>query len=288
MREAERSGTVQNREIPFRTKNGILRTGLISGEKVVIDNEDCILFIMKDITDLKETERQLILMDKYHLLGSIAASIAHEVRNPMTTVKGYLQLFMKGGELQKYRSRFELMLNEMERANSIISEYLSLANNRPIDKELHSLNEIIAYMRPLLEADALKNQVELSIRAGQIDTLRVNEKEIRQLLLNLCRNAIEAMSEGGTLTIGTYMEGPYVILEVADQGHGIESRLLDDIFTPFFTTKEKGTGLGLAVSRSIAERHNGTIRIKSGSGGTSFYVAFDTRPGQVTRLFHSN
>ncbi|MFD0711953.1 ATP-binding protein [Paenibacillus sp. GCM10027626] len=271
------SGSVQNQEIRFCMPSGKLGTGLLSGELVTFDTEPCMLFIMNDITEAKEASEQIALLDKYHLLGSMAASIAHEVRNPLTTVKGFLQLFLRKEELTEYQSRYSLMINELERANSIITEYLSLASNKSVDNRNHNLNDIIGYLCPLLEADALENGVNLEVQLGTIPPMQLNEKEIRQLLLNLSRNAIEAMSgkEGNLLSIQTCQEDDQIILVVRDQGPGIDSRILGNIFTPFFTTKAQGTGLGLAVCLSIAERHHATINVDSGSEGTEFRIAFN-------------
>ncbi|WP_372813790.1 nitrogen regulation protein NR(II) [Paenibacillus sp.] len=216
-----------------------------------------------------------IHIDTYHLLSSMSASIAHEVRNPMTTVKGYLQLLMEKEDWGSYKDTFLLMVSELDRANAIISQYLSLANNKFIEKRQHNLNSIIEYMLPLIESDASKGDVCIIAALGTIPDLMLDEQEIRQLMLNLSRNAIEAMNHGGHLTFKTYTEAEEIILEISDEGEGIPPEVRREIFNPFFTTKETGTGLGLAVSRSIAERHRARLEVKqSGREGTTFVVRF--------------
>lgn len=213
-------------------------------------------------------------MDKLNLLSSMAASIAHEVRNPMTTIKGFLQLMQKNTTLASYRDTLNLMISELDRANGIISEYLSLANTRFVQKEQKQLDVLVSNILPLLEADAAYSNILIVLDLHATEPVTVEEKEIRQLLLNLTRNAIEAMESGGELTIRTRMNQGDVILEVADQGHGIPKEHIEAIFTPFYTTKETGTGLGLAVCRSIAEHHGAEIEIESSEEGTTFRVVF--------------
>ncbi len=126
-----------------------------------------------------------------------------------------------------------------------------------------------------LTADGLITDKYIEIEPGDIPDLALDEKEIRQLILNLVRNGLEAMPPGGKLTIKTLRDNNKVILAVQDQGKGIESDVLERIGTPFFSTKDNGTGLGLAVCFSIANRHNATIKIETSHCGTTFFVVFD-------------
>ncbi|MDF2671422.1 MAG: signal transduction histidine kinase, nitrogen specific [Paenibacillus sp.] len=278
IQQIQERGYIHNEEIAFTCSNGLTGYFLFSGEKVLIENEEYALSIMTDITDKKNNDKQMSLLDKYDLLGSMAASIAHEVRNPMTTVKGFLQLLRNKPEFYAHRDTFTLMVEELDRANSIISEYLSLAtpSDGQYSQETKSLNQIINYLLPLLEADILRNNLKLEVILGTLTTFQMNENEIRQLILNLCRNAIEAMIDGGILTISTYMEAEQVVLEVSDQGSGIPEEIIDSIFNPFFTTKDTGTGIGLVVCRIIADHHDAEINVDSSPNGTTFYIRFKT------------
>ncbi|MHB8125709.1 MAG: MEDS domain-containing protein [Desulfitobacteriaceae bacterium] len=212
--------------------------------------------------------------DRINLVGKMAASIAHEIRNPMTSVKGFLQLLQGKNDLQPYKDYFSLMIDELDRANGIISEYLSLVRVEEKSFQKEYLNHILEALLPLLHADALKEDKEVTLNMGEIVELLLNPKDIRQLVLNLVRNGLEAMRPGGNLTIKTYIQDESVVLEVRDQGEGISKDVYEKIGNPFFTTKEQGTGLGLAVCYSIAERHNATIDFESGPSGTTFYVRF--------------
>jgi len=234
-----------------------------------------------DITERKEAEQELsrlqvemAQLERLNLVGQMAAGIAHEIRNPMTTVRGYLQLLGAKSEFQSHASTFELMIEELDRANSIISEFLSIVRNKHTERQSQNINEILRHLYPLLEADTFTQNKQIVFEAEETPDIILNAKEISQLVLNLCRNGLEAMQEGGTLTIRTYIEDEHVVLLVEDEGCGIPSEFLDKLGTPFFTTKDNGTGLGLATCYRIAEHHNATIDIKSGSGGSVFFVRF--------------
>ncbi|MDF9408828.1 PAS domain S-box protein [Pelotomaculum isophthalicicum JI] len=229
----------------------------------------------EDVTHRKTMDLEIARLDRMNLVGEMAAGIGHEIRNPMTTIKGFLQLLRIKDKYVQDREHFDLMISELDRANSIITEYLSLARNRAVELKEQNLNSIINNLFPLITADALITDKNIVKELGEIPDLFLNEKEIRQMILNLVRNGLEAMSSGGNLTIKTFTDGDEVIIAVQDQGKGIEPEVLEKIGTPFFTTKDSGTGLGLSVCYSIASRHNARIDIKTGLGGTTFYVRFN-------------
>ena len=217
---------------------------------------------------------ELLRLDRLNTIGEMAAGIGHEVRNPMTTVRGYLQMFQRKGDFTKYHEHLQTMIEELDRANSIITEFLSLAKDRTIEMTQGNLNETVNTLFPLLQADAFRRGHNIEIATTAIPTIQFDQKEIRQLILNLTRNGLEAMKAGGKLTIRTYREEGRVILAVSDTGPGIPPEIKAKLGTPFFTTKESGTGLGLPVCYRIAQRHNAIIDINTSSQGTTFYVKF--------------
>jgi len=239
------------------------------------DAQDQIIGIMgiaRDVTERKQMEAEMERLDGLNLIGQMAASIAHEIRNPMTTVRGFLQLLGFKPNLSDYKNYFELMIEELDRANSIITEFLSLSRNTPIELNMHNLNTILNRLLPMLQADALKNEQLMFVELEEIPNFELNEHEIRQVILNLVRNGFESMAAGGAMTIKTYLENDQAIIAVSDQGSGIPPEVLKNIGKPFLTTKEQGTGLGLAVSYNIVHRHRGTITIKTGTEGTTFSI----------------
>ena len=230
--------------------------------------------IHEDISKRKHMEKEMDRLGRLNLIGEMSAGIAHEIRNPMTTVRGFLQMLGGKKEYSQIKEYFNLMIEELDRANSIITEFLSLAKNKPIDLKIQNLNDIIKNISPLIAADSIISDKYLELELSEVPGLLLDESEIRQLILNLVRNGLDAISSGEYLTIKTYFDGSEVILVVKDCGKGIPSDILDKIGTPFFTTKENGTGLGLATCYSIANRHNASIKIDSGPEGTTFYVRF--------------
>lgn len=226
-----------------------------------------------DSTDRIRIDAELARLDRLNLVGEMAASIAHEIRNPMTTVRGFLQLMSSKPDLKAYRRFTDLMIDEIDRANAIITTYLSLARTNIATKPC-DLSALIRSFSPVLNAEALMKEMHISYDLKSISKIKANEAEIKQLLANLVKNALEAMASGRTVTIRTEEASGMVILRITDQGKGIPSELLPRLGTPFLTTKDNGTGLGLAVCYRIAERHGATISVESSSFGSAFTVAF--------------
>ncbi|MCM3430559.1 response regulator [Brevibacillus invocatus] len=264
---------IRNEKIQYITHTHEVREGLLSTEIINIRGKRCILSVITDITEQVYLEKEMARLDRLHLIGEMAAGIAHEIRNPMTTVRGFLQLAQK----TKDGSSFEfvdLMLAELDRANVIITEFLTLAKNKTNEMTKQHLAEALKSLLPLIEAEAVLSGKNVHIELSECPEIYLDGKEIRQLFLNLALNGLEAMPAGKTLTVKTYQKDDEVVLEVTDEGPGIQEELLEKIWTPFFTTKEKGTGLGLAVCYSVANRHHAKIDVESSSLGTSFYVRF--------------
>ncbi|USK86290.1 PAS domain S-box protein [Peribacillus asahii] len=262
---------IRNMKIQYKTNRGEMRAGLLSSEMIHIEPEPCILFVLTDITERVLLEKEMARLDHLNLIGEMAAGIAHEIRNPMTTVYGFLQV-ARGREVSK--EVIDLMLDELNRANSIITEFLNLAKNKVSDKQMKNLNTIIKALFPLIQAEAMRASKQVDLDLSECPDISIDEKEIRQFILNMALNGLDAMSSGGKLTIKTYAEEQAVILEIKDQGAGISPEILEKIGTPFFTTKEKGTGLGLAICYSVAERHQAEIDIETGDKGTTFSIRF--------------
>jgi len=230
---------------------------------------------IRDITVRKKLEQMTIMFDRMNMVGSMAATVAHEIRNPMTTVRGYLQVLGRKEKYQADKDKFSLMIEEIDRANAIIREYLSLSREKLVNLKKCSLNHIVRALFPLIQADATASKMYISLDLTPIPELLLDENEIRQVLLNLVRNGIEAMPSGGTLTIRTFLEDNKAVLSISDQGSGILPHILDDIGTPFISTKDTGTGLGLPICYQIAHRHHAKIKINTSHEGTTFFIHFN-------------
>jgi signal transduction histidine kinase len=268
-------GLVSNYEILYRFRNGEIRTVLISGILVDWEGEECILSVSNDITELRQYEKELSRLDNLNLMGQMAGSIAHEVRNPMTSIKGFLQLFQHQYKYREDRESIDLMIEELDRVNEIITTFLSLSQVNHIQLKPMNLNDCIIGVLGLIIADAVKNDIFVDTKFKYLSEIMVDEGEIRQLLLNLSRNAIQAMPKGGKLTIEANHidEGKAVQIIVADTGVGIPQRMQNNLFRPLFTTKSTGQGFGLVVVKKFVEALGGSISLESQEGkGTKFII----------------
>lgn len=232
------------------------------------------VIIFTDVSEIKQMEAAMTRLDRLHLVGEMAASIGHELRNPMTTVRGFLQMLSRKDAYREDIESFELMIEELDRANAIISEFLSLAKNKLVKLEMNNLNDIVMSIFPLIQAQARAQDMNIQLALRKIPDIFLDDKEIRQLLLNLVYNGLEAMRPGGTLHIKTFLRDKEIIMAVRDQGPGIDPDVMDKLGTPFLTTKADGTGLGLAVCYNIAARHNANIDVITSANGTIFSVHF--------------
>ena len=230
--------------------------------------------IFDDITEYEKTKAELIKLDRLNVIGQMAAGVAHEIRNPLTTIRGFLQLLSRKDECTHLRNYYDTMIEELDRCNSIITEFLSVANNDSVKLKKNNINDIINAILPLIQADALADDKAVNFIPNYVPDLNLDAKGIRQLILNFVRNGLEAMSSGGEVTIRTYLEESEVVLSIEDQGLGIQEEAFNKLGTPFFTTKESGVGLGLATSYNIARRNNAEIEVLSNANGTTFSVRF--------------
>lgn len=241
------------------------------------ENKDVesVTMVVRDITAQKKIDDQMRRLEELNLIGQLAASISHEIRNPMSVVKGFLQILSEKNELAQYTDYLDMMISEINRVDSLMSEFLAFGRLNTGIMRVHNLNDIIHSLSPLLKADARKSDKQVLVDLDErIPGLELNENEIRQVVLNLVRNGLEAMSEGGVIKLKTYCEGDEVVLAVQDQGTGIPSQILEKLGSPFLTTKDTGTGLGLSVCYQIVAKHQATMDVDTGAQGTTFYVKF--------------
>lgn len=267
-------GTIKNVELQFLTKTGKGLTFVCSFQIMSLDDQSCRLVVLKDITKEKQLEKNLMRLDRLHLVGEMAASIGHEIRNPMTSVRGFLQLLSINDSRSENQEYYALMIEEIDRANAIITEFLTMARGKAVILEPRNLNDIVEAIHPMIKAESLMNNKEIRLELRKLPLLMLDEKEIRQLVLNLVRNGLEAMEAGGTLIIGSREDESNCVLYFKDEGEGFAPEMISRAGTPFVSTKENGIGLGLAVCYSIAEHHNARLEIDTGPKGTIVSVKF--------------
>jgi signal transduction histidine kinase len=229
--------------------------------------------MLQNITDAVHQQKTINLLSRYEMVGQMAAGLSHEVKNPITTVRGFLQLFQKNPKRSNLSEEYEYMICELDRAVDVISELLSLGRDRERMVEPADLNDILSELFPIFEANAFKEGKDVQLTLGHIPNIMVDVNEMKQVIVNLVKNGLESM-EKGTVSIETALVDDRVQLSIRDQGTGISSESMEKIGTPFFTTKEGGTGIGLAYCYKIVLQHQATIHFESGEDGTTFYIRF--------------
>jgi len=230
--------------------------------------------------DLKKSKSYIRRADRLASLGTLTAGLAHEIRNPLVAIKTFTQLLPERLEDEEFRNHFlNIASSEVDRISSLISELLEFA--RPSDPrlEFEDINSILDGMILLVSTETKKKQISIvKTYESNLPPIKIDREQIKQVFLNILLNSIEATPEKGQITVKTRSfskpdNEPYIQIEFTDTGRGIPTEYLEDIFTPFFTTKDKGSGLGLSISHQIVQDHRGYIDVESElNKGTSFYI----------------
>ncbi|HYK73389.1 MAG TPA: ATP-binding protein, partial [Pseudoneobacillus sp.] len=230
--------------------------------------------VIKDVTEKIEMEKQLRKSDTLNVIGELAAGIAHEIRNPMTALKGFIQLLQ--GEMKEDRSMyFQVILSELNRIDSIINEFLILAKPQVVKYSEVDIVQIMKDTVELLNAQAVMYNVQfLTSYQENLPIIFCEPNQLKKVFVNMIKNAIESMQTGGRITISMELETDEQIhISIQDEGFGIPPEKLKRLGEPFYTTKERGTGLGLMVSYKIIEEHKGRIKVESQEmKGTTFHI----------------
>ena len=224
------------------------------------------VIIMRDLTEIKRLQEKVRRSERLAAIGELAAGVAHEVRNPLSSIRGFAQFL--GHVLEdkpEDREYAEIMVKEVDRINNVVTNLLSFA--RPIKPEPTPTNipKLITHTVRLVEEDARLRNVTIRVSASDgLEKINVDGNQITQVMLNLILNALQALDSGGNIAVGASAIGPSILrLSVEDDGPGISPGNVDKIFDPFYTTREKGTGLGLAIVHMIVENHGGEINLLS-------------------------
>jgi len=235
------------------------------------------IILCRDLTEVQNLKREVETTRRLASLGRLAAGVAHEIRNPLSSIKGFATYFR-----DRYRDNpedqktSEVMIQEVDRLNRVISQLLEFARPPVIQKKRASLQSLIQRSLKMIERQTSAKGIQvLSELPSDIQDVDLDPDGINQVLLNLYLNAIEAMEQGGTLTVSLSKKesSPWVKLTVTDTGAGISREDLEHVFDPYFTTKQTGTGLGLAIVHKIIEAHRGEVRAESEVGrGTTVSV----------------
>jgi two-component system, NtrC family, sensor histidine kinase HydH len=270
-----------DREVSYHNSEGkklILETGVS-----IIEGEDGIflghIILLRDLTEIRGLEREIERSRRLASIGGLAAGVAHEIRNPLSSIKGFATYFSERyKDVPEDKKTAEVMIQEVERLNRVIGQLLEFARPVNIQKRPISLLTLIDHSIKIIERDAEKKNIRIDVSGvpANIGPVSVDSDRMSQVFLNLYLNAIDAMPDGGTLTTKALIDKDSDMLRImiTDTGRGIEQKDLAHVFDPYFTSKQSGTGLGLSIVHRIIESHNGQVTIESEPGrGTRVTVS---------------
>ncbi|ART76007.1 hypothetical protein B4U37_08175 [Sutcliffiella horikoshii] len=254
-------------------KGNAIHTELV-GIPTTYLGKDAMQVIIRDITERKQAEALMLQSEKLTVAGQLAAGIAHEIRNPLTAIKGFFKLLER--EMEEKKEYFHIIESELSRIELILSELLLLAKPHQVYVHPVSVHSLLKDVTTLLETQAIMNNVwfDLKLKA-KTPTIKCDENQMKQVFINLIKNGIEAMPSGGTIYIDTEDAGDEVVVTFRDEGTGISEDIIKRLGEPFFTTKTTGTGLGLMITFNIIKNHHGTVNVTSEvNEGTQIEVRF--------------
>lgn len=235
-----------------------------------------VIYTIENVQQKRTIDLELQRAEKLNVISQLAASVAHEVRNPMTSVRGFLQLLNEDEASTKTQKNYiTIAIDELDHAQGIINDYLSLA--KPHNEEKTLLNLSIEVKKAIELMTSFSTILDIDIKSELEENLYIqgNRGEVKQALINIIKNGIESMDMGGLLDVKLYKAAGFVFIEIKDTGKGMTESQLKKIGTPFYTTKEKGTGIGLTITYQLIHSMRGFISVESKLGkGTTFTITF--------------
>ena len=267
-------------DIKYQNKNGVILSLRYFMSPLIIPDTDQRgnILLFQDVTEMTEIEKEMKRVEGLALVGELAAGIAHEIRNPMASISGSIQMLREGMDTDEVNRRLmDIILREIDRLNHLINDFLKYARPKPIELREFNLKQMITESLELLKnSGKWKKNIELKTDLDSIEKIVSDPEQVRQVIWNILLNAVEAVPEKGILFIGTKSvtvdsqggeETDMAEITVRDSGKGFSERALDQMFSPFFTTKEEGSGLGLAIVKQIVEGLKGSINGHNHPGG---------------------
>lgn len=245
-------------------------------EKEIDETNNVPYFIglFKKIPLQNKNEEIMIQSEKMSVAGQLAAGIAHEIRNPLTSLKGFLQLLQAG--IKDKEIYYQIMTEEIDKIEMITSELLFISRPLTDEKNVESIHSMVKDVTLLLESQARLKNIHLKQSIPKRLSIYCNRSQVKQVLINIIKNAIESMEHAGEIMINARLtEQKMIEVDIIDQGPGISEQMIKKIGEPFFTTKQSGTGLGLMITEQILEKQYGRLRIvESNHSGSTFRIIF--------------
>lgn len=250
--------------------------GILSNNvSVAIENIKLYEDLKTQMSELRETQGQLVQAAKLAAIGELASNVAHEINNPLTSIMGYAELIKEEDNIENIMRDIDIIEKESIRARDIVQQLLEFARKKPLEIIQININDVVKNVVSLIRVQLKDNRIHLTENYADLSLIPGDPNQLKQVFLNLISNAVDALSEkGGEIKITTESNRTGVIVEISDNGKGIPEEVLPRIFEPFFTTKkDKGTGLGLSITYKIIQSHKGRIDVASEWGkGTKFTV----------------
>jgi len=246
---------------------------------VAMDNAQLYRNLHTQMQKLKDTQEQLVQAAKLAAIGELAANIAHEINNPLTSILGYAELMREEEDIESIMRDLEIIESESLRARDIVRQLLEFSKKWPLKISKVDINRLLKEVIDLISLNLRDSEINIVDDFSHIPQISADASQLKQVFLNLINNAIQSMPNGGTLSIRTAKIDNSVMIEVSDTGTGIPDNVAQKIFEPFFTTKkDRGTGLGLPISYRIIKKHGGKIEVKKRvDKGTTFRVILPIR-----------
>ncbi|MGE7842093.1 PAS domain-containing sensor histidine kinase [Lysinibacillus sp. NPDC093712] len=254
----------------------VSRTCYYEISSVFDEYNNIIVTVINDETEKKQLQHKVEHQEALNVVGQMAASIAHEIRNPLTSLKGFTELLKLNAD-EESRMYLSVIDSELQRMEQILSELLVLSKPTSMKIELIELDHIVKQVIEFMLPDALMKKIMIQyIPSATGVYIGGNENRLKQVFMNLIKNAMEAMHNGGTITVEmNVIDCTIVELMIKDEGSGMDSKTIQNLFQPFYTTKSTGTGLGLAFVKKVIEEHEGVIGVQSEvQKGTCFHMQF--------------
>jgi two-component system sensor histidine kinase HydH len=262
---------VLDREIHLWSHTGELVPLGLSGTPILSDEGVCkgAVIILRDLREIKRLEEQVRRSEKLAAVGKLAAGVAHEIRNPLSSIRGFAQFLRHAlSERPQEQEYAEVMVTEVDRINKVVTDLLTFSSPMKAEPAPTDIGELVEHTVRLVEGDAKGSGVEIQSEVSEeLTEVQLDANQMTQALLNLLLNAIQMSEDGGQIEVGAHIAGARLLVWVEDGGPGISTEHMDKIFDPFFTTRDKGTGLGLAIVHSILENHHGEIEVESPPSG---------------------
>jgi len=264
-------------DIELTSENGEQTWEVVAAAFAEDEDQEGRILLARNVTGVRQMEKEVARSRHLNAIASLAAGVAHEIRNPLSSIKGFAVYFKKklAGNSEDEETA-DIMIAETERLNRVISQLIEFARPLVLKREPADLEDLVRQTVRLVKAEAEQNAVAVEIRAGKgLPRADVDPDKVRQVLLNIFLNALAAMPGGGRLSILLNRREEFVEIEVSDTGEGIRQENLPRIYDPYFTSKPAGTGLGLAVAQKIMDAHGGAIEVESSEGtGTRVSLRF--------------